>query len=628
MCGLAGILELVTSPTKPVKEVISPIIRKKIFSTLSRRGPDAEGEWYDHSIWMGHKRLSIVDLDSRGNQPMERYGYVIIFNGMIYNYRDIRQELIAKGYNFTTDTDTEVVVAGWAEWKQGLLQRLQGMFAFAIWDKHNKTLVLARDRFGKKPLFYRKWRNNFVFASRLDTIEALTDTVQLNKDALTWLITLKYIPEPLSVSNDIYKLPSGHLLHITKTNQNLERWYSMKPDRNVRAMNIEDQKSYLQDLMRKAVSDRLVADVPVACFLSGGIDSAIVAALARDIGSVTTFTARFDDDLLDEGAAARLTADALGTRHIEVKLNASQQFDLLDKLFTRALDEPFGDSSALPALAVSEAMKLEASVALSGDGADELFGGYRKYKGEILVAAWQRLPKSIRYILKAIINSLPSGRKSRIQELFRQAQKFAKAADLNSVERHAVWMEMITIDDDLISSLSGHKHKELVSILGQIHIMPEADRFTATLIRDIEIVLNSDMLVKIDRTSMESGVEVRSPFLDHRVVEASLAIDGKNKIALKNGKKILRDSFQKKLPSHIFHQPKKGFEIPLNKWLTGPLQNRLVQALSKEFLAYNNLNPHLGENLLQSIKANSLPHAELGWTLMSVHAWQAKRCFI
>lgn len=628
MCGLAGILELGADPSNRVEEAMSPVSQNIVFSTLARRGPDAQGNRVDDSIWMGHRRLSIVDLDSRGNQPMERGGYVIVFNGMIYNFRDIRQELIAKGCNFTTDTDTEVVVTGWEVWKKDLLPRLQGMFAFAIWDTQKKSLTLVRDRFGKKPLFYRSWRDNFLFASRLDTIEALSETVQLDKDALSWLLTLKYIPEPFSASADIHKVPAGHLLHVTKSGQKLERWYKLQPDRQVGAMNIENQKSHLQSLMQKAVSDRLIADVPVACFLSGGIDSAIVAALARDHGPVVTFTARFDDELLDEGVAARLTADALGTHHIEVKLNANQQFDLLDRLFSGALDEPFGDSSALPALAVAQAMKAEATVALSGDGADELFGGYRKYQGEILVSAWQRLPSLVRNILKAVIGFLPAGRGNRMQELFRQAQRFAKAADLNAVERHAVWMEMITIDDEIMLGLPGHKHKELVSLLQQIQFMPEVDRLSATLLRDIYIVLSSDMLVKVDRTSMEFGVEVRSPFLDHRVAEASLAIDGRNKIAWKQGKKILRDSFQKKLPAHLLHQPKKGFELPLNKWLSGPLQDRLGQALSKDFLAYNNFNPNLGENLLQAIKADSLPHAELGWTLMSFHAWQANRNFI
>ena len=629
MCGIAGIFykDICQQSTDLAKRH-----RLKTYSsclaTLARRGPDAESEWAEGPVWLGHRRLSIVDLDERGTQPLQRGNFVVVFNGMIYNYREIRQQLIAEGYSFSTDTDTEVVVIGWAAWKHDLLPRLNGMFAFAIWDKNHQSLTLARDRFGKKPLYYRRDETSFAFGSRLDSIESLTGAVRLSADALSWLLTLKYIPEPFTAADDISKVPAGHLLEVSKSDQALTRWYDLTPDQQVASMSLSDQKSHLSDTMETAVSDRLVADVPIACFLSGGIDSAIVATLARKSGPLTTFTATFDDQFLDESCAARKTASALGTEHIEVQLTGDMQLDMLDRLFSDALDEPFGDSSALPAFAVSQAIKKQAIVALSGDGADELFGGYRKYQGELVAEAWQRLPQFLRSLLKVIITFFPSGRNSRFQDLFRQAQKFTQAADLSALERHAVWMELIAADDELSTIIGPSKHQELVLLLDRVKVAVGCDHMSAVLLRDIHIVLIADMLVKVDRTSMECGLEVRSPFLDHRVAEASLAIDGHNKVAWRCGKKILRDSFRNELPSHLFGLPKKGFEIPVNKWLSGPLQNRLAKATAPEFLDYNHLNPEFGRGLVHAITAGSLPHAELGWTLMSIYAWQAKRGFV
>jgi asparagine synthase (glutamine-hydrolysing) len=512
-----------------------------------------------------------VDLTQFGTQPLERDNFVIVFNGMIYNYREIRQQLIAEGYNFKTNTDTEVVVTGWAAWKQELLPRLIGMFAFAIWNKEKQSLSLVRDRFGKKPLYYRNWQNSFAFGSRLDTVESLTESAKLTKDALSWLLTLKYLPDPFTAADDIHKVPAGHILDVSQSGQVLTQWYEFKPNEQVVTMSLADQKMHLLCLMKKAVTDRLIADVPVACFLSGGIDSAIVAALARKSGPLNTFTATFDDQLLDESVAARKTAAIIGSEHREVRLTGEMQLDMLDRLLSDALDEPFGDSSALPALAVSDAMKKHATVALSGDGADELFGGYRKYQGELVVRAWQRLPGFLRGLLRAIIERFPSSRNSRIQDLFRQAHKFSYAADLPALERHAVWMELIVADDHLLASIGKSKHQELVLLLEQVKVGVGCDYLSAVLLRDFHIVLISDMLVKVDRTSMECGLEVRSPFLDHRVAEMSLAIDGDNKVSWGIGKKILRESFQNELPPHLLSLPKQGFEIPLNKWLAGPL---------------------------------------------------------
>ena len=629
MCGIVGYITCVTnSSCIGARAAISAERRQKALDTLEYRGPDAEGQWQDQYAWLGHRRLSIVDTSARGNQPMEYGNLVSAFNGMIYNFRDIRQTLIQKGYKFHTETDTEVILAGWAEWQQDLLPRLHGMFAFALWDKAAKRLVLARDRFGKKPLYFKNWRGTFAFGSRFDAIEALTETAQLSHEALSWLLTLKYIPDPFSASDEIQKLPAGHVLEITGDKQTITKWYRAQPDAAALSLSASSQRQNLRALLDQAVAARLVSDVPIACFLSGGIDSAIVASLASNHTHIDTFTAGFDQSLFDESKMARETAKHLGTNHHEVRLKEEDQFGMIDELLNAALDEPFGDSSALPSLFVAKAIKPHATVALSGDGADELFGGYRKYQGELAVRAWHRLPGTLRHSLKTIINALPHSHAHRLTDKFRQLQRFMHGAERDEYHRHAAWMEVAASAHDIQLMLDKNKHEDLVNMLRRIETPDGMDNLSRTLLRDMHTVLISDMLVKIDRTSMQAGVEVRSPFLDHHVAEMAMAIDGKHKIAWRHGKKILRDMFKNDLPKTVFDAPKRGFEMPLNQWLCGPLQSRLKPALSAEFLAYNRLNPDFGKLLEQGIQKGLLPHAELGWTLMSIYHWQKQRGFL
>ena len=560
MCGFVGYITCVTYDScAGARAAISAEHRQKALDTLEYRGPDAEGQWQDQHAWLGHRRLSIVDTSTRGNQPMEYGNLVIAFNGMIYNFRDIRQTLIQKGYKFHTETDTEVILAGWAEWQQDLLPRLHGMFAFALWDTAAKRLILARDRFGKKPLYFRNWRGAFAFGSRFDAIEALTETAQLSHEALSWLLTLKYIPDPFSASDEIQKLPAGHVLETTGDKQTITKWYQAQPDAAALSLSVSSQRQNLRALLDQAVAARLVSDVPIACFLSGGIDSAIIASLARNHTHIDTFTAGFDQSLFDESKIARETAKHLGTNHHEVRLKEEDQFGMIDQLLNAALDEPFGDSSALPSLFVAKAIKPHATVALSGDGADELFGGYRKYQGEIAVRAWHRLPGTLRHSLKTIINALPHSHAHRLTDKFRQLQRFMHGAERDAYHRHAEWMEVASSAHDIQLMLDKNKHEDLVNMLRRIETPDGMDNLSRTLLRDMHTVLISDMLVKIDRTSMQAGVEVRSPFLDHQVAEMAMAIDGKHKIAWRHGKKILRDIFKKDLPKPVFDAPKRGF---------------------------------------------------------------------
>lgn len=602
LCGLSGFLSYKVGDETSVKTHLTEITKKRALLTLNHRGPDNEDEWQDKYIWLGHRRLSIVDTTHRGDQPMHFQDFVIIFNGMIYNYKEIKRILIQKGYQFNTNTDTEIILAGWVEWKQELLPKLDGMFAFALWDKRNKHLILARDRFGKKPLYYRNWRGAIAFGSRFDSIEKLTENAQLSQESLSWLLTLKYIPEPLSASDKIQKLPAGHILKICADKQTINKWYDLQPESTALSSSTSSQGHNLKLLLEQAVAKRLVSDVPIACFLSGGLDSAIIACLANKRTPINTFTVGFDENIFDESKLARDTAKYLGTNHYEIRLRQEEQFEIVDDLFNSALDEPFGDSSALPSLFVSKAVKQYATVALSGDGADELFGGYKKYQGELAARIWLKLPQSVRCSLKRVINRLPRSHLNGLSDKLRQLQRFVHGVHCDELHRHATWMEVAASTDEIQQVIINNKHQDLVNILRSIDAPKGVDSLSLTLLRDIQTVLISDMLVKIDRTSMHAGVEVRSPFLDHHVVEMALAIKGKNKISWRRGKKILRDVFKDDLPKAVFNSPKRGFEMPLNSWLSGPLQSRLKPVLSREFLVYNDIAPELGDILDQGIK--------------------------
>ena len=630
MCGIVGIvnhngLDSIAGSQPPLQAKML-----RALEHLARRGPDGEGTWRDQLCWLGHRRLSIIDLSDRGNQPMQRGSFVISFNGMIYNYRSLRDQLQGLGHKFTSGTDTEVILAGWQQWGQKLLPRLTGMFAFALWNTETQEMCLVRDRFGKKPLFWRRWKGGIAFGSRLDAVEALSEAGELSKRALAWLLTLKYIPEPMSAVAEINKVPPGYLIEITPDKLKTTQWYITTPDAELIGQNPQDAAVILHQHVMEAVADRLVADVPIACFLSGGIDSAIIAAAARKIGNVDTFTVGLDvgDDtpwLFDERQDAKKTATFLGTTHHETVIRPHDALDQLDRLLGSALDEPFGDSSALPSMIIANAMRQQATVALSGDGADEVFGGYRKYRGELLANKWQPIPKPIRSLITKLVMKMPGGRTSHLRERIRQAQKFLYTADMPTLTRHANWMQ-ITDQPELERALGDLAASiKLEDLIANVNIPQNIDPLSALLLRDIAIVLSGDMLTKIDRTSMEQGLEVRSPFLDHRVVEASLAIDGSQKVSLGAGKKILRDAFRDDLPASVFKRSKRGFEIPLVIWLQTTFSDKVSAALDPDFLEANNIAPQMSKKWRLDLEAGSQSAAERIWTLMSIQRWQLNR---
>lgn len=582
MCGIAGLVDL--------SELNPTVAGKRAEAARARirfRGPDDEGIWSDRHCILVHTRLAIIDLSSLGAQPMARDESVIVFNGEIFNYRALRAELAGHGHKFSSNSDTEVLLAGWRQWGEALLPRLIGMFAFAIWDPRRKTLFAARDRFGEKPFLYAASGGEFAFGSDLIACEAMLGECRpVDPVALRALFTLRFVPEPWSIASGVRKLPAGHWLKFDQSGLKVTRWYDLAHERPSRPTSRAAAEAGLRDRFDAAVRDRLVSDVPVGVFLSSGIDSSLVAASVASSGAdLKTFTIGFEGAgaYYEERPMAAALARHLGADHTEIGVSTTDIGDTLDRVFL-GFDEPFADSSAVPTFLVSEATRREVSVVLTGDGADEVFGGYRRYWSELYAGLWNRVPASVRRGIVATFARMPEGKSSFLLESLRRARRFVTTADPDAARRQAGWMRLS--DETELDCLLGERAQgaiDLESLVATLRAAAEDDdSINATLACDVALELPSDMLVKVDRMSMAHALETRSPFLDQRVVEWGFALGGSSKLALSYGKpvgkRILREAFRDRLPREVFQRPKRGFEMPVAAMLKGAAAERLAVA--------------------------------------------------
>lgn len=641
MCGITGIVDFAGVDRAAAEPRLAAALAR-----LAPRGPDGEGSWFGPRCAFAHRRLAIVDLGPGGAQPMRRGDLVITYNGMIYNYRALRDELRAEGHDFTSDSDTEMLLAGWRQWGAALLPRLEGMFAFAIWDERTGELVLARDRFGKKPLLFRHDGRRLAFASELRALQrACGGGGEIDPAALRLYFALRYLPEPYAILKGVAKLPPGHLARFRQSGLAVSRWYDAAgvalpaTDRPATDRTADDRPAIASPAeaateiaarIDRAVADRLVADVPVGAFLSGGIDSAIVvSSMTRAAARVRTFTVGFEgaSDYYEERPAARSMARHLGTEHTEIAVTADETRDVIDAVFD-GLDEPFADSSAIPTYLVARETRRHVTVALSGDGADEVFGGYRKYQGELQAARYRRLPGWLRRgLVEPLARHLPEGKDRPILEAARRFRRFAAHAGKDTAGRHAGWARLIGEDDldRLFADEGASPTQSVEGLVAGLHASAAAngdDPINAMLAVDIALVLPGDMLVKVDRMSMAHGLEVRCPFLDHRVVEYAAAMPGGYKLVPGAGKKILREAFRDRLPDEVFNRPKKGFEVPLADWLVGPLADLTRRAIDPGRLARQGLfRPELPARWLASLEARRRDTSWELWTLIAFQAW-------
>jgi asparagine synthase (glutamine-hydrolysing) len=626
MCGIAGLVDL--AGLQPGEAAARS---ERALARLRMRGPDGEGTWSDGHCALAHTRLAILDLSPLGAQPMVRDGLVVTFNGEIFNFAEVREELARLGHSFRSRSDTEVLLAGWRQWGAGLLPRLVGMFAFAIWDAGTRTLFAARDRFGEKPLLYAASGRRIAFGSDLVACEAmLGETRPVDPAALRALFTLRFVPEPWSIAQGVRKLSAGHWLSFNAQGLKVERWYDLARERRGAPASLQDAEEGLRERFDAAVRARLVSDVPVGVFLSGGIDSALVAASVAASGArLKTFTVGFEGAAAyyEERPQAAAVARHLGSDHTEIGVSAGRAHEVFDRVFT-ALDEPFADASAVPTYLVSEATRQKVTVVLTGDGADEMFGGYRRYWSELHAGLWNRLPEFVRKSLTSLLVRMPESKNNRFLEMVRRARRFAVTADSDPVHRHAALMRLS--GENELDRLLGPAPADPIVIEQLVGRLRDAafddDPINAMLACDVSLLLPGDMLVKVDRTSMARALETRTPYLDQRVAEWAFALPGSEKLALRGGrpvgKRILRTAFRDRLPAEVFSRPKRGFEMPVAAMLMGEAADRLRAATDAAALARQGLlDAPLIEGWARDLATGRRDTSWQLWTVLAFQEW-------
>lgn len=590
MCGITGVYAFSENGRNALKHL------EQAAEKLHHRGTDAKGLFIHEHVGLAHRRLSIIAPTSEADQPFTgaEGRYTIVFNGEIFNYKLLREKLILKGHQFTTGSDTEVVLRLYMQEGQECLKKLRGFFALAIYDKVNDSLFVARDRYGEKPLLYYKDGDNFVFGSELTSLLALGAPRELDIASLLQYLQLTYVPAPATMLRGVKKLMPGHYLYIKGNRIKDITWYKLPLD-NAKAaqnpLNYKQQQVKIRELVTQAVADRLVADVPVGSFLSGGVDSSIVTALAaKQVPGLQTYSLGFPDHAYyDETAYARQVAQRHGTVHTEVMLTKQDIGTHLHAML-ESLSEPFADSSALAVYALSRQVGKELKVALSGDGADELFGGYNKHRAEFRALQGGFAEEAVKR-LSFLWELLPKTRNSFVANKVRQMHRFAEGAKLPVQERYWLWATWQR-EAEALDLLQPELRTAAVTRLYHARknrILEELNRnqydLNSVLFADWQLVLANDMLPKIDLMGMAGGLEIRSPFLDQRLVKFALSLPVASKIDTSSQKKILKESFKDILPSDVYNRVKKGFEIPLLALLQSQGMPLIQEYLSDSFVA-------------------------------------------
>jgi len=587
MCGITGSFQ-----KDPARAATDDRIQAAL-ACIAHRGPDDEGIYRSGSAVLGHRRLSVIDTTEAGHQPFADNGgrYTIVFNGEVFNYKELRAQLETQGHSFRSHTDTEVVLRLFAVKGETFLHDLNGFFALAIHDALDDSLFLARDRFGVKPLLWAEVDGRFVFASELRALLAMGVERKVDRLALEQYLSFHYIPAPWTAVEGAHKLLPGHALRVDADGVQEFAWYDL-----VKASKVTppatDVRRTLYELLDDAVRLRLVADVPVGTFLSGGVDSSIVSALAaKHHSGLHTFSIGFaDDPHFDESAYAEEVAAHIGSTHHTFKLTRDELAEAYTRLLD-AVDEPFADSSALPSFILCERTRKHVTVALSGDGADEVFGGYRKHQAELRWQSPGAAEKAVR-LLAPLWSALPKSRNSPWQDRFRQYDRFARLSGTSVKERFLA----------LAAFTPRSKAHALCAMPGPAEQLAQRDQqlnkaldrmpgMNGVLLGDVMGTLPNDMLHKVDLTSMAHALEVRTPFLDKRVVEFAFSLAAEAKLRKGNGKYILRDTFGYLLPTTVMSRAKKGFEVPLLDLLRDPLATLVDQLLDADAMQDAGLEP-------------------------------------
>ncbi len=613
MCGIAGFIR-----NKHLGDHDRSVLQS-MCDVIHHRGPDEAGYFTEGSVALGMRRLKIIDLAS-GSQPIfnEDKSIVVVFNGEIYNFLSLREALISKGHSFYTHSDTEVIVHLYESYGDDFLTHLNGMFAIALWDKNEEKLILARDRMGEKPLYYTEMDGDFLFASEIKSMLCHPKfKKELSPNAVSHYFTFNYIPAPGSIYRNVYKLFPGEYLvyqnHEMRKKLYWEARYghdALRPESRKKEVICEE----LRHKLKESVALRLISDVPLGAFLSGGIDSSIMVALMSEASNtrVKTFSIGLENQEISELPFARAVAQKYGTDHHEL-IARPDALSLIDEI-QWSFDEPFGDSSALPTYLVSQMTREHVTVAISGDGGDELFGGYNRYPRILDRGAMKNLPKPIRNVFsKYIGEALPFGFKGKA---FLQSLKYSDYALFSVGAREGILSELFTIDFlQRMTKVSAHEVANRVFLEGE-PLLNQCMYF------DMKVYMPDDILTKVDRMSMANSLETRAPFLDHHLVEFAMKVPPELKLSKQITKYILKESFRDALPEEVFSHRKTGFSIPLNDWYRQELKPLLMDTLSETRIKrFGILDASFVQKVISQHMSGQRNYERLLWMILMFQLW-------
>ena len=612
MCGITGVYYFEKS------RQVDKSILTSMTKVISHRGPDGSGIYTNENIGLGHRRLSIIDL-STGDQPMynEDKSIVLVFNGEIYNYPELRSQLQTLGHRFVTESDTEVIIKAYEQWGFECQNKFNGMWAFALWDNKKQFLFISRDRLGEKPLNYCIHDNTLIFGSEIKCITSYGVPKIPDYDLLEIYLGLGYVPAPFTFYKDIKKLEAGHYILVKNNKVQVQKYWDL-PDIDESDMNHNSQEVYkeFEQLFNDSVRIRMRSDVPYGAFLSGGIDSAAIVSLMSKYSDlpVRTFTMGFAEPKFDERSLAKLVSDKFNTKHYEREIQKESLSESLNKVIY-FYDEPFGDPAAIPTGYISAYARKKVKMVLSGDGGDEVLSGYRSFRGEKLVGQLKSIPKFIKHPVTSSINYLSLMLSGSFRYSANRIHGILKNADLPFEERMIKRTEYL--GNNSSSSLLANKGNSSISSNEYYHDLLSKCRFKDPFYQLNYCLLKSSlpdqMLVKVDKMSMANSLEVRVPFLDYRLVEFLYTTSKKIKLPSYTTKVIMRNTIGKVLPEPILNSPKRGFNVPLREWFKDESFNILLAELTKSDIGLNN------QIIKNIVEANSTGKADYGnfiWRLL------------
>lgn len=622
MCGITGIFAFNETGKQFLNKIDHAVY------AIAKRGPDSNGTYLHDNVALGHTRLAVIDTSDAASQPFTDISgrYTIIFNGEFYNYKEQKSNLEQKGYKFRSTSDTEVLLYLFIDEGVDFIQKVNGCFAFSIFDNVKNELYIFRDRYGIKPLTYFVDNDILAFGSEMKSLLALNLPKKIDFYSLSLYFQLNYIPAPFSIFENFKKLLPGHYLHITNNNFKEIKYYEIPDSEQNSNISYSDAKVKLSELLEQATVRRLVSDVPLGAFLSGGIDSSVIVGLAsRHVDKLNTFSIGYKNEpFFDETNYANIVAKKFNTNHTVFSLSNDDLFENLENILDY-IDEPFADSSAIPVYILSQLTRKHVTVALSGDGADEIFAGYYKHFAHWMAENASMKNTSVK-LISPFLNLFPESRNGAFSNKVRQLKRYNKGLSATPENRYWNWCSLMS-EQNSRNLIAKKTDWNILTSKRNSLIHKKDESLNSVLYNDVNLVLQGDMLHKVDLMSMANALEVRVPFLDYNVVNFAFSLNSDFKINSEMKKRILQDTFREILPSELYNRPKHGFEVPMLKWFRNELSSLITEnLLNKEFIESQGIfNYSEIQKIINRLHSNSPGDSQANiWALLVFQHWWNK----